>query len=306
MNIIDYIGNTPLLYLDEISKEAGANIYLKAELYNPSGSVKDRVAYAYIYEAMKYGKLAKGGIVMEATSGNVGIALAHICAKLGMQLKIVMPASASVERRQIMAGLGAELVLSPAEKGMSGAIAMLNELKEEFPQAFCPSQFSNPDGPMAHYEHTGPEIHKQAEEQGFNLDVFLTGVGTGATFSGVGRYLKEKNENIFIAAVEPQESAVLSGNSPAPHGIQGIGAGFIPEAMNVSLADEIIKVNVEEALTQAKKLRKVEGINAGISTGANLSAALKLASRPEFKGKNIVTVACDTGERYLSTALFQD
>lgn len=304
MKIIDYIGNTPLLHLSTISEEVEADIYVKAEMFNPGGSVKDRAALAYIKGAMSRGELAKGDTVVEASSGNLGIGLAHICTQLGLYLKICMPESASIERRKIIQGFGAELVLSPAAQGMKGAMNLADEEAVNSPNTFRLNQFTNPDGPKIHYETTGPEILANAKEQGFTVDAFLTGVGSGATFSGVGRYLKEQNSNIFLAAVEPAESAVLSGNAPAPHGIQGIGAGFVPQVLDTTLIQEIFTVKTKEALQIARAILLTEGINVGISTGANVHAACALAQRPEWHGKKIVTMACDTGERYLSTALF--
>lgn len=306
MNILDSIGKTPLIFLKTLSEEAGANIYIKAEMFNPGGSIKDRASYAYITQALKRGDITNDGTVIEASSGNLGIGLALVCKQLGLKLKICMPETASIERRKIIKGLGAELVLSPASLGMKGAIAMAKEIMSKTTNAFFPNQFTNPDGPKIHYESTGPEIATFAKEQNIQLDAFVAGVGSGATFTGVGRYLKEQFPQIFLCPVEPAESAVLSGNPPAPHGIQGIGAGFIPKVMDTTLISEVLQSSVNDAINTARILLNKESINAGISTGANVFAALTLAKRSEFKGKNIVTIACDLGERYMSTALFQE
>ncbi len=304
MNIIESIGNTPLIHLKNLSEEAGANIYVKAEMRNPGGSIKDRASLAYIKNALAIGKLTKDGTVIEATSGNLGIGLAVVCAEMGIKLIVCMPESASIERRKLMKALGAEIVLTPAAKGMSGAQEKAEELYKNAKNAFRPNQFSNPIGPRAHYETTGPEIHAQAQKEHINIDAFVAGAGSGATFMGTGKYLKEQYPNIFLGIIEPAESPVLSGKSAAPHGIQGIGANFVPDIIDKSLITEILTVDTKTAKEAARKALKMDALNAGISSGANIACAMALAKRPEFQGKNIVTIACDTGERYMSTDLF--
>ncbi len=304
MNIIESIGNTPLIHLKNLSEEAGANIYVKAEMRNPGGSIKDRASLAYIKNALAMGKLTKDGTVIEATSGNLGIGLAVVCAEMGIKLIVCMPESASIERRKLMKALGAEIVLTPAAKGMSGAQEKAEELYKNAKNAFRPNQFSNPIGPRAHYETTGPEIHAQAQKEHINIDAFVAGAGSGATFMGTGKYLKEQYPNIFLGIIEPAESPVLSGKSAAPHGIQGIGANFVPDIIDKSLITEILTVDTKTAKEAARKALKMDALNAGISSGANIACAMALAKRPEFQGKNIVTIACDTGERYMSTDLF--
>lgn len=304
MDILSNIGNTPFIHLANLSKEAGANIYVKAEMFNPGGSIKDRASLAYIQEALKSGELTKDGTVIEATSGNLGIGLAVVCANLGIKLAVCMPESASIERRKLMKSLGAEIYLTPAAKGMSGAQEKAEELFKNAKNAFRPNQFANPVGPKTHYEHTGPEIFSQAKAENISLDAFVAAAGSGATFTGTGKYLKEQCPHIFLGIIEPEESAVLSGKPAGAHGIQGIGAGFVPSVIDKSLISEILTVNTAEAKETARKALRLDALNGGISTGANLAGALKLARRPEFQGKNIVTVACDTGERYMSTDLF--
>ncbi len=304
MNIIESIGNTPLIHLKNLSEEAGANIYVKAEMRNPGGSIKDRASLAYIKNALAIGKLTKDGTVIEATSGNLGIGLAVVCAEMGIKLIVCMPESASIERRKLMKALGAEIVLTSAAKGMSGAQEKAEELYKNAKNAFRPNQFSNPIGPRAHYETTGPEIHAQAQKEHINIDAFVAGAGSGATFMGTGKYLKEQYPNIFLGIIEPAESPVLSGKSAAPHGIQGIGANFVPDIIDKSLITEILTVDTKTAKEAARKALKMDALNAGISSGANIACAMELAKRPEFQGKNIVTIACDTGERYMSTDLF--
>ncbi len=304
MNIIESIGNTPLIHLKNLSEEAGANIYVKAEMRNPGGSIKDRASLAYIKNALAMGKLTKDGTVIEATSGNLGIGLAVVCAEMGIKLIVCMPESASIERRKLMKALGAEIVLTSAAKGMSGAQEKAEELYKNAKNAFRPNQFSNPIGPRAHYETTGPEIHAQAQKEHINIDAFVAGAGSGATFMGTGKYLKEQYPNIFLGIIEPAESPVLSGKSAAPHGIQGIGANFVPDIIDKSLITEILTVDTKTAKEAARKALKMDALNAGISSGANIACAMALAKRPEFQGKNIVTIACDTGERYMSTDLF--
>ncbi|MBO4317806.1 MAG: cysteine synthase A [Mailhella sp.] len=304
MNILDCIGHTPLIKLDRISRILGANIYVKAEYRNPGGSIKDRAAMYYIKKAMERGELDTGGCIVEATSGNLGIGLATICTKLDIRLMLCMPASVSKERITLLRALGAEVIITPPEEGMQGAQDKATFHHEDTWGSFRPNQFTNPDGVLCHYETTGPEIWQDSIDQGFTIDAFVTGIGSGATLTGVGKYLREQDPGIFLGAVEPAESAVLSGKAAGPHGIQGIGAGFVPEVLDTSLITEVFDVTTDDAIKAAKRLLGMEGINAGISSGANIHAALMLAQRPEFKGRNIVTIACDTGERYLSTALF--
>lgn len=304
MDILSSIGNTPLIHLKNLSKEAGANIYVKAEMRNPGASIKDRASLAYIKDALATGKLTHDGTVIEATSGNLGIGLAIVCAELGIKLVVCMPESASIERRKLMQGLGAEIILTPANKGMSGAQEKAEELFNSTPNAYRPNQFSNPIGPKAHYETTGPEIYAEASKNSIHIDAFVAGAGSGATFMGIGKYLKEQNPHIFLGIIEPEESAVLSGKPAAPHGIQGIGAGFVPSIIEKSMISEILTVNTQTAKEFARKALKMDALNAGISSGANIACAAALAKRPEFQGKNIITIACDTGERYMSTDLF--
>ena len=304
MNILDTIGNTPLILLDNISAGLPARIWVKNESRNPGGSIKDRAALGYIEAAMASGALAPGGTVVEATSGNLGIGLAVVCAKKGLRLMLTMPASASMERRALLKALGAELVLTPAEKGMQGAIEKADELIASIPGAFRPDQFSNPDGPRIHYENTGFEIVEDCRAEGMEPAAFLAGVGSGATFVGTSRRLKEAFPGIFCAAVEPEESPMLSQGRAAAHGIQGIGANFVPAVFDRSVADDILTVSTEDAMQVARMLMAKEALNCGITSGANVCAAMRLAARPEFAGRDIVTIAPDTGERYLSTALF--
>lgn len=304
MNIIESIGNTPLIHLKNLSEEAGANIYVKAEMRNPGGSIKDRASLAYIKDALASGKLTKDGTVIEATSGNLGIGLAVVCAEMGIKLIVCMPESASIERRKLMKALGAEIVLTPAAKGMSGAQEKAEELFKNAKNAFRPNQFSNPIGPKAHYETTGPEIFREAQKEHINIDAFVAGAGSGATFMGTGKFLKEQYPNIFLGIIEPAESPVLSGKPASPHGIQGIGANFVPDIIDKNLITEILTVDTQTAREAARKALKMDALNAGISSGANIACAMALAKRTEFHGKNIVTIACDTGERYMSTDLF--
>lgn len=304
MDILSSIGNTPLIHLKNLSKEVGTNIYVKAEMRNPGGSIKDRASLAYIKDALATGKLTKDGTVIEATSGNLGIGLAVVCAELGIKLVVCMPESASIERRKLMQGLGAEIVLTPASKGMGGAQEKAEELFNSTKNAYRPNQFSNPIGPKAHYETTGPEIFAEAKKNNIHLDAFVAGAGSGATFMGVGKYLKEQYPHIFLGIIEPAESPVLSGKPAAPHGIQGIGANFVPDIIDRSMISEILTVDTPTAKEFARKALKTDALNAGISSGANIAAAVALAARKEFQGKNIATIACDTGERYMSTDLF--
>ena len=304
MNILDTIGHTPLILLDALSAELPARIWVKNESRNPGGSIKDRAARGYIEAALASGALAPGGTVVEATSGNLGIGLAVVCAKKGLRLMLTMPASASMERRALLKALGAELVLTPAEQGMQGALAKADELLASIPGAFRPDQFSNPQGPRIHYETTGLEIIDDCRVNRVTPAAFLAGVGSGATFVGTSRRLKEAFPGIFCAAVEPEESPMLSQGRAAAHGIQGIGANFVPAVFDRTVADGILTVSTEDAMATARLLMAKEALNCGITSGANVCAAMRLAARPEFAGRDIVTIAPDTGERYLSTALF--
>lgn len=299
------IGKTPLLELTHIEKELGlkARLLAKLEYFNPAGSVKDRVAKSMLDDAEAKGILKPDTVIIEPTSGNTGIGLASVAAARGYRLIIVMPDTMSIERRQLMKAYGAELVLSDGSKSMSGAIAKANELAKLYPNSFIAGQFVNPANPKAHFETTGPEIYEDTEG---NVDVFVAGVGTGGTITGVGKYLKSKKPSVKIVAVEPASSAVLSTGNAGPHKIQGIGAGFIPEVLDTSIYDEIIAVSNDDAFTTGKNLGKKEGILTGISSGAALWAAIEIAKRSESKGKTIVVLFPDTGDRYLSTPLFAD
>lgn len=299
------IGKTPLLELSHIEKNLGleATILAKLEYFNPAGSVKDRIAKAMIDDAEASGKLKPDSVIIEPTSGNTGIGLAAVAAARGYRIIIVMPETMSVERRQLMKAYGAELVLSDGAKGMKGAIAKAQELAEEIPNSFIPSQFTNPANPEAHRKTTGPEIFEDTDGK---VDIFVAGVGTGGTLTGVGEYLKSKNPDVKIVAVEPASSAVLSTGVAGPHKIQGIGAGFVPEVLNTKVYDEIIPVSNEDAFETGRLIGKSEGVLVGISSGAAAWAAIQLAKRPENKGKNIVVLLPDTGDRYLSTPLFAE
>lgn len=297
------IGNTPLVELTHIEKEFDlkARLIAKLELFNPAGSVKDRVALAMINDAEKRGVLSKESVIIEPTSGNTGIGLASVAAARGYKLIIVMPDSMSVERRQIMKAYGAQLVLSPGAKGMPGAIELANQLAASTPNSFIAGQFVNPANVMAHYTTTGPEIYSATDGK---VDIFVAGVGTGGTITGTGKYLKEQNSKIKIVAVEPATSPVLSKGVKGPHGIQGIGAGFVPDILDTGIYDEIIPVKDEDAFTYGRLMGKKEGVLVGISSGAALAAAVELARREENAGKQIVVLMPDTGDRYLSTKLF--
>lgn len=298
------IGGTPLLELSGIEKEYGlkARLLAKLEYFNPAGSVKDRVAKAMLDEAEKNGQLKPGAVIIEPTSGNTGIGLAAVAAARGYKAVIVMPDTMSEERRRLVKAYGAELVLTDGKKGMTGAIEKAEELKAEIPGSIIAGQFVNPANPKAHFETTGPEIYEDTDGK---VDIFVAGVGTGGTVTGVGRYLKSKNPDIKIVAVEPSDSAVLSGRSAGPHKLQGIGAGFVPEVLDVSVCDEIMTVTSEEAFAAGRDMGRREGVLVGISSGAALHAAKELAKREENEGKTIVVLLPDTGDRYLSTELFE-
>ena len=301
--ITDTIGHTPLLEVTKIEAEeqAGAKIFAKLELFNPAGSVKDRVAAAMINDAEKRGVLKPDSVIIEPTSGNTGIGLASVAAARNYRIIIVMPETMSVERRNLMKAYGAELVLTDGAKGMKGAIAKAEELAKEI--GFIPSQFTNPANPAVHEATTGPEIWEDTDGK---VDIFVAGVGTGGTVSGVGRYLKSKNPNVKVVAVEPKTSPVLSEGKAGPHKIQGIGAGFVPETLDTKIYDEIITVDNDDAFATGRRIARTQGVLVGISSGAAMWAAIQLAKRPENKGKNIVVLLPDTGERYLSTAMFAD
>ncbi|MBQ6153523.1 MAG: cysteine synthase A [Ruminococcus sp.] len=301
----DLVGRTPLLELSNIEKEKNldAALLAKLEYFNPAGSVKDRIAKRMIEDAEEKGLLKEGSVIIEPTSGNTGIGLASIAAAKGYRIIIVMPETMSIERRQLMKAYGAELVLTEGSKGMKGAIAKAEELSKEIENSFIPGQFVNPSNPMAHYDTTGPEIWEDTDGK---VDIFVAGVGTGGTVTGVGEYLKSKNPDVKIVAVEPLTSAVLSTGVAGAHKIQGIGAGFVPDVLNTKVYDEIIPVSNEDAFATGKLIGKKEGVLVGISSGAAAFAAIQLAQRAENKGKNIVVLLPDTGDRYLSTPLFAD
>ncbi len=302
-NLYDLVGSTPLLHLKRFASECGAELLGKLENMNPGASVKDRIALAMIEEAERNGSLKPGYTIIEPTSGNTGIGLAWVAAVKGYSIILTMPESMSVERRKILRGFGAELVLTPAQEGMEGAILRAKLLSQKIPNSFMPMQFDNAANPEIHYRTTGPEIWKDTEG---DVAAFVAGVGTGGTVTGCGRYLKEQNPKIRIIAVEPDESPVLSCGESGPHMIQGIGAGFVPSIYRNDVVDEVIRVPSQTAIATARKVIRTEGLTVGISSGANVFAALQVANRPEFKGKRVVTVLCDTGERYISTLLYHE
>ena len=302
-NLTDLIGRTPLLRLNKYGQTAGvsANVIAKLEYFNPLGSAKDRIAYAMITDAEQKGLVKEGTVIIEPTSGNTGIGLAFVAAAKGYKLILTMPETMSVERRQLVAALGAEVVLTPGSEGMKGAIAKAKELAESSPGAFIPQQFENPANPKIHRETTAQEILADTDGE---IAAFVAGVGTGGTVTGVGQVLKEKLPGVKVFAVEPAASPVLSGGSPAPHKIQGIGAGFVPSVFDKGVVDEIITVSNEDAFETSRRVASAEGLLVGISSGAALFAATEIAKRPEFVGKNVIVILPDTGERYLSTPLF--
>jgi len=301
-NVTVAVGDTPMIRINRLVPAGQATVFAKCEFFNPLNSVKDRIGVAMIEAGEREGKVNPDTHIVEPTSGNTGIALAFVCAAKGLRLTLTMPESMSVERRALLRALGAELVLTPASEGMKGAIARAGAIVAEEKNAWMPQQFENPANPAIHEKTTGLEIW---EDSGHNIDAIVAGVGTGGTLTGVARFIKPKNPNFKAIAVEPVDSPVISGGNPGPHKIQGIGAGFIPKNLDTSLVDETITVSNEEAFQWARRLAKEEGIMAGISSGANMCAAAKLAARPEWQGKRIVTIMCSLGERYLSTPLFE-
>ena len=304
-SVTELIGRTPLLAAKSFAKahELSANIVVKLEYFNPAGSVKDRIAIAMIEQAEREGKIAPGATLIEPTSGNTGIGIASVAAARGYRAILTMPETMSVERRNLLKAYGAEIVLTEGAQGMKGAIARAEELQKEIPNSFIPSQFENPANPAVHERTTGPEIWEDTDGK---VDVFVAGVGTGGTVSGVGRYLKSKNSAIHVVAVEPTDSPVLSGGKPGPHKIQGIGAGFIPTTLDTKVYDEVIQVKNEDAFAYGREFARREGALVGISSGAALAAAAEIARRPDFAGKTIVVLLPDGGDRYLSTDLFLD
>ena len=302
-NVRELVGNTPLVKLNKISDETGATILGKCEFLNPSHSVKDRIALNMIDRALEDGKINKETTIIEPTSGNTGIGLAMVCASYGLKLILTMPSSMSIERRKLLGGFGAKLVLTDAKFGMNGAIKKANELADQIQNSFIPQQFNNPNNPKIHEKTTGLEIWKDTDGK---VDIFISAVGTGGTLSGTGKALRDKNPNIKIYAVEPDLSPILSGGKPGPHKIQGIGAGFVPKVLNTKMYDEVIQVSYEDSLNMTRKLAKTEGLLVGISAGANAFVAKQIASKPENRGKTIVTILCDTGERYLSSGIYDE
>ncbi len=302
-DITKTVGDTPLVRLNSVTEAAGADVLVKVEASNPLGSVKDRIGLNMIERAEEEGLIQEGDHIVEPTSGNTGIALAFVCAAKGYQLKLTMPDTMSTERRQLLRILGAELVLTPGEDGMPGAVEKAEELVEESENAFMPQQFKNPANPQIHRETTAEEIWDDTNGE---VDMVVFGVGTGGTITGVGEVLKEKNPDIQVVAVEPEDSPVLSGGEPGPHKIQGIGAGFVPDVLDTDVIDEVLQISDGDAGDMARRLAMEEGILGGISSGANVAAALELGRRSENEDKTIVTLVCDTGERYLSTWLFQE
>ena len=302
-NVRELVGNTPLVKLNKISDETGATILGKCEFLNPSHSVKDRIALNMVDRALENGKINKETTIIEPTSGNTGIGLAMVCASYGLKLILTMPSSMSIERRKLLGGFGAELVLTDAKFGMNGAIEKANELVGQIQNSFIPQQFNNPNNPKMHEKTTGVEIWNDTNGE---VDIFISAVGTGGTLSGSGKALRAKNPNIKIYAVEPDLSPILSGGKPGPHKIQGIGAGFVPKVLDTKMYDKVIQVSYEDSLNTTRELAKTEGLLVGISAGANAFVAKQIASKPENKGKTIVTILCDTGERYLSSGIYDE
>ncbi|WP_428388597.1 cysteine synthase A [Mucisphaera sp.] len=302
-NMADTVFNTPLVKLNRVVPEGGATVLVKCEFFNPMASVKDRIGKAMIEAGEASGAIKADTHIIEPTSGNTGIALAFICAAKGYRLTLTMPESMSLERRGLLKALGANLVLTPAAQGMKGAIAKAGELVSTTDNAWMPQQFENPANPEVHYQTTGPEIWADTDGA---VDIFVSGVGTGGTISGGGRYLKEQKPGVKLVAVEPEDSPVISGGEPGPHKIQGIGAGFIPKNLNTDIVDSVEKVSNEEAFAMGRRVAQEEALFGGISTGANVAVACRLAALPENRGKTIVTIGCSFGERYLSTAMFAD